>query len=145
MNRPVGIAFHTERPSTRNSLPLGRAFHSEKPSPRNNHPHSTQRSPPKRAQRAPKGPFGPLPKGPMGPLGPSSFATERLHNGARVRRSVSATERQYDGATSFGSAGMRASVKNHCKIMPKTWQNHAQIMQTHAQDMAKSCSDHAKT
>ena len=67
-------------------------------SARKNHPHSTQRSLPKRAQRAPKGPFGPLPKGPMGPLGPPSFApvvkgTERHHDGARVRRSDNTTER----------------------------------------------------
>ena len=132
-------------------------------SARKNHPHSTQRSLPKRAQRAPKGPLvpgpwplalwslGPVvpwpptgpsqtahgalsgprqapPKRPMGPLGPPSFATERLHNGARVRRSESATERQYDGATLFGSAGMRASVKNDPKIILKVFRTYVKCI-----------------
>ena len=67
------------------------------------------------SQTGPKGPFGALwapPQRPMGPLGPPSFATERLHNGARVRRSESATERQYDGASLSGRRVVRASVNN---------------------------------
>ena len=90
-------------------------------SARKNHPHSTQRSLPNGPKGPRRGPLGPFPRGPWGPWARrvlllsskrrGDITTERHCNRTAVRRSEF-----------IGSAGMRASVKNHPKVTPKSSQ-----------------------